>query len=49
MSHDGRAALSCGAVGLSVVCNCSISLSYSLTIFGLRVDIVKECSGIADG
>ena len=31
---DGRAALPRGARGLSAVCDCGISASYSLTIFG---------------
>ena len=33
MSRDGQAALPRGATGLSVVCDCDISRSYSLTIF----------------
>ena len=33
VSRDGRVALPRGAVGLSVVCDCGISWSYSLTIF----------------
>ena len=33
MSRDGWVALPRGAMGLSAVCNCGISLSYSLTIF----------------
>ena len=33
MSRDGWAALSRGATGLSAVCDCGISWSYSLTIF----------------
>ena len=32
-------ALTCGAVGLSAVCDCGISLSYSLTIFVCRLDM----------
>ena len=34
MSRDGWAALPCDATGLSAVCDCGISWSYSLTIFG---------------
>ena len=37
MSRDGWAALPRGATGLSVVGDCGISWSYSLTIFGVRV------------
>ena len=33
MSPDGLVALPCGAMGLSVICDCGISWSYSLTIF----------------
>ena len=33
MSRDGWVALSRGAMGLSAVCDCGISWSYSLTIF----------------
>ena len=33
MSRDGWVALPCGAMGLSSVCDCGISWSYSLTIF----------------
>ena len=33
MSRDGWAALHRGATGLSAVCDCGISRSYSLTIF----------------
>ena len=36
MSRDGRVALPCGAMGLSAVCDCGISLSYSLTIFDTK-------------
>ena len=32
MSRDGFVALPCGAIGLSAVCNCGITRSYSLTI-----------------
>ena len=35
MSRDGLAALPRGATGLSAVCDCGISWSYSLTIFGI--------------
>ena len=38
MSHDGCLALPGGAIGLSVVCDCGISLSYSLTIFGVLLN-----------
>ena len=31
MSHDGWVALPCGVMGLSAVCDCGISWSYSLT------------------
>ena len=34
VSRDSCVALSRGAMGLSAVCVCSISRSYSLTIFG---------------
>ena len=34
MSRDSCVALSHGAMGLSEVCDCGISRSYSLTIFG---------------
>ena len=37
MSRDGCVALSCGAMGLSAVCDCGISLSYSLTIFARHI------------
>ena len=33
MSGDCCVALPCGAMGLYEVCDCGISLSYSLTIF----------------
>ena len=33
VSCDCCVALPCGAIGLSAVCDCGISLSYSLTIF----------------
>ena len=33
MSRDGCVALPRGAMGLSAVCDCGISLSYSLIIF----------------
>ena len=36
MSRDGWATLPCGATGLSAVCDCGISRSYSLTIFKAR-------------
>ena len=35
MSRDGWAALPRGSTGLSAVCNCGISWSYSLTIFNV--------------
>ena len=38
MSRDGWAALPRAATGLSAVCDCGISWSYSLTIFGVVVD-----------
>ena len=38
MSRDGRAALFRGAMGLSAVCDCGISSSYSLTIFEPSVE-----------
>ena len=33
VSRDGWVVLPCGAMGLSAVCDCGISWSYSLTIF----------------
>ena len=36
MSRDGWAALLCDAMGLSAVCDCGISWSYSLTIFNIK-------------
>ena len=36
MSRDGLAALPRGATGLSAVCDCGISRSYSLTNFGIH-------------
>ena len=33
MSRDGLVALPRGAMGLSAVCDCGISISYSLTFF----------------
>ena len=36
MSRDRRVALPHGATGLSAVCDCGISGSYSLTIFYLK-------------
>ena len=38
MSRDGWAALPRGATGLSAVCDCGISWSYSLTIFSQIAD-----------
>ena len=46
MSHDGWAALPCDATGLSAVCDCGISWSYSLTIFGPPL---TKLSGSAHG
>ena len=46
MSHDGWVALPHGATGLSAVCDCGISWSYSLTIFGRHILIalsVRPC------
>ena len=40
MSRDGWAALPSGATGLSAVCDCGISWSYSLTIFQLVNNVV---------
>ena len=37
VSRDCCFALSCGAMGLSAVCDCVISRSYSLTMFGTRL------------
>ena len=42
MSRDGWVALPRDAMGLSAVCVCGISWSYSLTIFGNNTD--KSCS-----
>ena len=39
MSHDGWVALPRGAMGLSAVCDCGISWSYSLTIFKVKIEI----------
>ena len=39
MSRDVWAALPRGAKGLSAVCDCGISLSYSLTIFVVRLPL----------
>ena len=41
MSPDGWAALPHGATGLSAVCNCGISWSYSLTILGTIIEIIS--------
>ena len=38
MSRDCRVALPRGAMGLSAVCDFGISRSYSLSIFGIRLD-----------
>ena len=38
MSRDGCVALPRGDVGLSAVCDCGISGSYSLTIFKIILD-----------
>ena len=37
MSRDGWAALPHGATGLSAICDCGISWSYSFTIFSLNI------------
>ena len=37
MSRDGLATLPRGATGMSAVCDCGDSLSYSLTIFGVCI------------
>ena len=42
MSRDGWVALPRGAMGLSAVCDCGISWSYSLTIFNIVEDCVKN-------
>ena len=41
MSWDGWAALLCCAIGLSAVCDCGISWSYSLTIFGYNIYVLQ--------
>ena len=44
MSRDGGAALPRGATGLSAVCDCGISRSYSLTTFGAVILLGKIVS-----
>ena len=46
VSGGGWAALPCGAVGLSAVCDCGISLSYSLTIFNRGVNPAISFPGV---
>ena len=41
MSRNGCVALPRCAIGLSAVCNCGISSSYSLTIFGLKSAVLS--------
>ena len=44
MSRDFCVALPRGTVGLSTVCDCGISWSYSLTIFFLsKFEIITRC------
>ena len=42
MSRDCCVALPRGTMGLSAVCDCGISWSYSLTIFDLGSDLGKK-------
>ena len=45
MSHDCCVTLPRGALGLSAVCDCGISCSYSLTNFGLNWQVAKDQIG----
>ena len=45
MSRDGWGALPRDATGLSAVCDCGISSSYSLTIFGIDHCIYQGITG----
>ena len=49
VSRDGGAALPRGATGLSAVCDCGISWSYSLTIFGLNSAKVWKYVALSEG
>ena len=47
MSRDCCVDLPCGAMGLSAVCDCGISLSYSLTIFNIYYCIAEKSSAFS--
>ena len=44
MSRGGWAALPRGATGLSAVCDCGISRSYSLTIFSTGIVLINNAN-----